>query len=317
MKVAITGGTGFVGRHLAKALSAEGHQVVLIARGVDKRDMSARTGNLIEFVPIGTSDEEALCEAFKDCQAVAHCAGINRELSAGDYQRVHVQGTRNVVNAAQKAGVKKILLVSFFGARPDCNSGYHESKFAAEEIVRASDLDYTILKAGMIYGKGDHMLDHLSHVFHSFPLFAMVGFEKRYASPLAIEDMIRIMKSALTEGRLPRQTVAILGPDRITLQEAVERVADVVGRKPIIFPMPVLFHYGLATVLESTMTIPLVSIAQVRILSEGFETPHGSCEPLPPDLLPTKMFTPEQIRKGLPEPGPFGLKDLRCISKDA
>src|SRR5215470_7223468 len=120
--------------------------------------------------------------------------------------------------------MKKILLVSFFGARPDCHSGYHESKFAAEEIVRASGLDYTVLKSGMIYGKGDHMLDHLSHVFHSFPLFAMVGFQKRYASPLAIEDLVRIMKGAIVEERLPKQTVAILGPDRITLQEAVERV---------------------------------------------------------------------------------------------
>jgi NADH dehydrogenase len=298
-------------------LTAEGHQVVLIARGVDKRELSARTGNLIDFVAIGTSDEERLCEAFKGCQAVAHCAGINRELHAGDYQHVHVQGTRNVINAAKAAGVKKILLVSFFGARPDCHSGYHESKFAAEEIVRASGLDYTVLKAGMIYGKGDHMLDHLSHVFHSFPLFAMVGFEKRYASPLAIEDLIRIMKSALIEIRLSNQTVAILGPDRITLQEAVERVAHVVGRKPIIFPMPLFFHYGLATLLESTMTIPLVSLAQVRILSEGFEAPYGSCQELPADLSPTTMFTPDQIRKGLPAPGPFGLKDLRCLSRNA
>ncbi|PWT99783.1 MAG: nucleoside-diphosphate sugar epimerase [Candidatus Melainabacteria bacterium] len=316
MKIAITGGTGFVGRHLARALTAEGHQVVLIARGVDKRELSVRSGNLITFAAIGTSDEEKLRAAFKECQAVAHCAGINRELQAGDYERVHVQGTRNVVNAAKKAGVKKIVLVSFFGARPDCRSGYHESKFAAEEIVRGSGLDYTILKSGMIYGQGDHMLDHLSHVFHSFPLFAMVGFQKRYASPLAIEDLVRIMKAALTEERLSKETLAILGPDRITLQEAVERVANVVGRKPIIFPMPLFFHYGLATLLEAAMTIPLVSVAQVQILSEGFEEPYGNCQPLPNDLVPTTMFTPEQIRKGLPEPGPFSLKDLRCLSRD-
>src|SRR6516162_6258841 len=149
MKIAITGGTGFVGRHLARALTAEGHEVVLIARGVDKREPTVRSGNLINFAAIGTADEEKLYAAFKGCQAVAHCAGINRELRPGDYEHVHVQGTRNVVNAAKKAGVKKILLVSFYGARPNCRSGYHESKFAAEEIVRASGLDYTVFKSGM------------------------------------------------------------------------------------------------------------------------------------------------------------------------
>ena len=316
MRIAITGGTGFVGRHLARALTAEGHEVVLIARGVDKREPTIRYGSLIHFVAIGISDEEKLQDAFRDCQAVAHCAGINRELRPGDYEQVHVQGTRNVVNAAKRAGVKKIAIVSFYSTRPNCRSGYHESKFASEEIVRASGLDYTVLKCGMIYGKGDHMLDHLSHVFHSFPLFAMVGFTKRHASPLAIEDLVRVMKAALVGGRLSKQTVAIVGPDRVTLQEAVERVAHVVGRKPAIFPMPVFFHYGLAAVLEATMTIPLVSIAQVRILAEGFDQPYGNCQALPNDLAPTTMFTADQIRKGLPEPGPFGLNDLRCLNRD-
>src|SRR5262249_8876440 len=113
-----------------------------------------------------------------------------------------------------------------------------------------------------------------------------------------------------------KQTVAILGPDRITLQEAVERVAKVVGRKPIIFPMPVFFHYGLATLLEATMTVPLVSFAQVRILSEGFDEPCGNCQPLPSHLVPTTIFKQEKIRKGLPELGPFVFKDFRCLSRD-
>lgn len=160
------------------------------------------------------------------------------------------------------------------------------------------------------------MLDHLSHTFHSLPLFAMVGFKKCYAAPLAIEDLVRIMQAALVEERLSRQTVAVLGPERLPLEEAVSRVAAAVGKSPIIFPMPVFFHYGLAAMLEATMTIPVVSIAQVRILSEGFDQPYGSCQPLPHDLEPTTMFTETQIRKGLPEPGAFGLQDLRYIGRN-
>jgi nucleoside-diphosphate-sugar epimerase len=122
---------------------------------------------------------EKLAEAFAGCDAVAHCAGINRAIGEQTYERVHVQGTQNVVDAAREAGVKKVLLLSFLRARPHCNSAYHESKWAAEEIVRGSGLDYTVIKAGMIYGKGDHMLDHLSHTLHSLPLFATVGINEK------------------------------------------------------------------------------------------------------------------------------------------
>jgi len=109
LKVAITGGTGFVGRHLAEALLASGDEVVLVARGIDDRDTSIRNRPGITFVIAGTSDVEQLRSAFAGCDAVAHCAGINREIGDQTYARVHVQGTRNVVEAARAAGVTRIL----------------------------------------------------------------------------------------------------------------------------------------------------------------------------------------------------------------
>jgi nucleoside-diphosphate-sugar epimerase len=312
MKIAITGGTGFVGGHLARSLTSKGHNVVLIARGFDARNKDLRSIERAEFKSIGTANEDSLFKAFQSCDAVAHCAGINREINAHDYDLVHVQGTQNVVNAAKRAGVKKIVIVGFYSARPNCGSGYHESKFAAEEIVRNSGLDYTVFKPGMIYGTGDHMLDHLSHVFHTLPLFGLVGFKPQWAAPLAIEDMIQIMEASLVEGKLSRETVPILGPERITLETAVRRVAKVVGKTPIMFPMPIAFHYGFALVLESIMKIPLVSVAQVRILSEGFDEIGSNLALLPKDIQPKTMFSEEQIRKGLPEPASFSLQDLRC-----
>ena len=118
MKIAITGATGFVGRHLTRDLSAVGHEVVLIARGVDRRDEAVRSLPRATFAPIGLDDPTLLAEAFAGCDAVAHCAGINRELGQQTYRRVHIEGTRNVVAAAQRAGVGKILLLSFLRARP-------------------------------------------------------------------------------------------------------------------------------------------------------------------------------------------------------
>jgi len=215
------------------------------------------------------------------------------------------------VEAARLAGVGKIALLSFLRARPDCGSGYHESKWAAEEIVRESGLDFTILKPGVIYGQGDHMLDHLSHALYTFPVFATVGFRSKPVRPLAVSDLVRILKPILIDGRLSRQTVAVLGPEKMPLTEAVRRVATVIGKRPWYVPTPVWFHYVLAHVLEATMAIPLVSRAQVRILSEGIVEALPACASLPADLKPATPFTDEEIRKGLPVPGGFGRRDLR------
>lgn len=150
MRIAITGGTGFVGGHLAAALSESGHEVVLTARGVDQRPWAREVRALpgVSLVRAGLDDPGRLAEAFAGCAAVAHCAGINREIGPATYQAVHVDGTRNVVQAAESAGVARLTIAGFVRARPGTGSGYHDSKWEAEEIVRRSSLDWTVLKPG-------------------------------------------------------------------------------------------------------------------------------------------------------------------------
>jgi NADH dehydrogenase len=313
MKVAITGGTGFVGRNLARALVDQGHEVVLIARGVDDRELGIRQLPHAIFCPIGTADAARLEKAFQGCDAVAHMAGINREIGDQTYADVHVQGTQNVVDAAQKAGVKKIIFLSFLRARPNCDSGYHESKWAAEEIVRNSGLDYTIFKAGVIYGSGDHMLDHISHALYTFPVFFMVGFQDKPVAPLAIEDLARVLVASVVDGRMQNQTVAITGPEKINLRQVVRRICDVVGKHPWTMRAPIWVHYCLAWFFEQTMKTPLAAFAQVRILSESLTDPYGEVVAPPADLVPTTPFTDAQIRKGLPAKARFGMRD--CLLK--
>jgi len=306
MKIAITGAGGFVGTHLTQRLEAEGHELVLMSR----RARAAEPRIVVDSL----SDITVLTRLFSGCTAVAHCAGVNRELGTQTYQRVHVGATRNMVEAARAAGVEKLVLLSFLRVRPDCGSAYHESKWEAEEIVRNSGLDYTIIKAGVVYGRGDHMLDHISHALHTFPVFGLVGLKEKSVRPLAVEDLVHVMRAALVDRRLKRQTVAVVGPEEIYLSEAVRRVAEVVGKQPLMFPLPVVCHELMARVFERTMTIPLASLAQVRILSEGVAEPGSPVVPLPYDLVPTRRFTTEQIRSGLPHRGPFCVGDLRWCS---
>jgi uncharacterized protein YbjT (DUF2867 family) len=313
MKIAITGGTGFVGGHLARSLTARGHEVVIIARGTDRRVETLRQLTNVKVALIGTDDEETLCQAMTGCVAVAHCAGINREVGRQTYQRVHLEGTHKVVEAAKRVGVKRMVLLSFLRARPACGSPYHESKWAAEEIVRTSGLDYTILKAGMIYGCGDHMLDHLSHSMCTFPVFASVGFREKAIRPVAVKDVISILTSALEEDRLSNRTVYVTGPEEIVLSEAVRRVGWVIGKTPFLFPMPVWFHFALGWIFERCMKVPLIAQAQVHILSESVHWEGMPETNLPDDLVPKTPFSDEQIEGGLPEKGSFGRADLKSM----
>ena len=295
MKVAITGANGFIGSHLTTRLTGEGHEVVHIARHE-------------------LADVDQLTEAFAGCKVIAHCAGINREIGDQTYARVHVESTRNVAAAARTAGVEKIVLISFLRARPDCGSPYHESKWEAEEIVRHSGLDYTVIKAGVVYGRGDHMLTHLSQALHTFPIFGLVGLKEKSIRPLAVEDLVHVLRGAIVDRRMKRQTIALVGPEEIYLSEAVRRVAEVVGKRPLLLPLPVVCHELMARVFEQFMKVPLTSLAQIRILSEGVVEPGSPVVPVPYDLVPTRRFTTEQIRNGLPQPGPFCVGDLRWCS---
>lgn len=314
-RVAITGGTGFVGGHLAAAVSAQGHEAVVLARGVDSRRWAREVLHLprVTFVEASIGDYEALIRAFEGCEAVAHCAGINRETGSQTYNAVHVHGTINVVRAAEETGVLRLALLSFLRARPDCGSGYHESKWAAEELVRTSSVEWTVLKPGMMFGRGDHMLDHLSHALYTFPLF--IGIGPRRVRPLAVEDTVKVLLAALVDGRLPKQTVPLVGPTEITFDDAARIVAKVIGKRRLFVEAPIVFHHLLARLAERFMTVPLISLAQARILEEEVIEPACAPDGVPDDLSPLTPFDERSIRSGVPNPGRFQLNDLRWFAE--
>lgn len=291
MRVAVTGGTGFVGRHLIARFDPA--DVVVVSR---------RTG-------VDIDDVGALAEAFAGCDVVAHCAGINREIGGQTFQRVHVDGTRAVVEAARRAGVRRVVMLSFLRARPGTGSGYHETKWQAEELVRRSGIAHTILKSGMIYGAGDHMVDHVTRAVRTFPIFATVGFRERTVRPVPIDDAVDVLVAAI-EGRIDEPTVAVMGAEELELGAAVRRIAGVAGRHPLYVAVPIWSIRALAQLTEWLMVVPLVAKAQARMLGEGASEAAPAAPEPPVGIRPRHPFDEDRIRAALPD-GRFGLDDLR------
>jgi uncharacterized protein YbjT (DUF2867 family) len=301
MKIAITGGTGFIGRHLARDLIARGHEVIAIARGQYTRNTQPVEG--ATFVALDANDTDKLTAAFRGCEAVAHCAGTSVEDGRQTFRRLHVDGTRSAVNAAERAGVQKFVLVSYLNVRPNVKSAYHTTKWEGEEVVRASKLNYTILKAGLVYGPGDHLLNNLSNLFRKMPIFAQVGLKEKTVRLLAIEDLVAIIRLCLLdESRFARQTVAVTGPEEFPFSQAARRIARAMG-KPflLVLPFPVFFHRILAFFSERFMPKPLITKSQVQMLADGISQRTPESIPLPGELTPKIQFTEEQIKKGLPK----------------
>jgi NADH dehydrogenase len=301
MKIAITGGTGFIGSHLARDLIARGHEVVVISRGLYSRSTQPIEG--AAFVSADVNDTTTLTQAFRGCDAVAHCAGTSTEDDRQTYQRLHVDGVRSAVAAAEQAEVKKFVLLSYLSVRPNVNSTYHTTKWQGEEIVRASKLRYTILKAGLVYGAGDHLLNNLSNLFKRMPVFATVGIREKSVRLLAVEDLVDVIRACvMDENRFARQTVAVSGPEEFPFSEAARRIAKAMGRPfLLVLPFPVLFQRILAWFSEGFMPKPLVTKSQVQMLADGISQPTPEAMPLPGEMQPQTRFTEEQIKKGLPK----------------
>lgn len=300
MKIAITGGTGFIGRHLAKDLIARGHDIVVISRGKYTRNTQPIEG--ATFISADVNDTAKLTEAFRGCDAVAHCAGTSTETAEQTYQNLHVDGARSAVTAAENAGVKKFVLLSYLSVRPNVNSKYHTTKWQGEEIVRASKLNYTILKAGLVYGQGDHLLNNLSNLFKRMPIFATVGMKEKNVRLLAVEDLVDVIRVCLLdESRLSRQSVAVMGPEEFPFSQAARLIAKAMSKTIIVLPFPVFFQRLLAWFSEGFMPKPLVTKSQVQMLADGISQPTPEAISLPEDMQPMIQFTVEQIKKGLPK----------------
>ena len=162
--VFVTGATGFVGRAVVHALRADGLKVRCLVRRGSERDLKGLEA--IERVEGDILARQTLDEGIGGCDAVVHLVGIIREHRGRGitFEQIHVDGTLNVLAAAAAANVRRYLHMSALGTSATARSRYHQTKWLAEEAVRASALPWTIFRPSVIYGKGDGFVSMLAQM---------------------------------------------------------------------------------------------------------------------------------------------------------
>ena len=251
MDVFITGGTGFAGRNILRGLHTAGHRIHLLARNVHlprtqeiaaQYEADVRGGNVLDAASL-----ENVCAGV---DAVIHLVGIIREVGNQTFENVHTRGTRNIVAATQQAGVKRFLHMSALGSRPNAVSRYHQSKWAAEEIVRQSGLDWTIFRPSIIYGPGDGFVNLFAKIIRRSPVVPIMGSGQSRFQPVPVEAVATAFVKALAEPRALGQIYDLCGQETLTLNEIVAQILAVMKRKRLTLHLPLAVARWQAAFLE-------------------------------------------------------------------
>jgi NADH dehydrogenase len=273
MRIFLTGATGFVGRNLLKRLLDEGHAVRALRRESPGQQARVVQGFHQEgdfaYVPGDVVSGAGLDDGMHGCDAVIHLVGIIVEKGSNTFEAVHHIGTRNVVEAAKRVGIKRFVHMSALGVRADGVAEYQRSKWRGEEEVRRSGIPYCILRPSLIFGPGDGFVTQMMDMMKRAPLFRPVpGDGTPKFRPIFVEDVTFCFARALTEEGTTNQTIELGGPDELTLNQVLAEIARCAGiSKPAIhIPMPLMFA---GAALASILPTPPVTPDQLRMLREG------------------------------------------------
>ena len=307
-QIVVAGGTGFLGRHVVSELVERGHRVVILSR----RAGSGLSHSSVDSVTCDVSNGELPLEKIRGSDAIVNLIGINRETRTQTFQRVHVDAPRHLAAAAKETGIRRLIHISVVAARPDQSQPYHDSKWQAEELIRNSGLDFTVLRPGVIYGPGDDMITHLVKMIRFCPLFPVVGRGRSLLQPVSGQDVARVVSAAIENQAAVGRTYDVVGPEPMPLSSVVRTVAEGAGLNVWIAPTPIWFQRFGVWLMNRLFSNPLSTPAQLQMLIDGLTGDPGptarelGVEPVP--------FTSEMIaavEAEIPSLFGFSLRFLR------
>jgi uncharacterized protein YbjT (DUF2867 family) len=235
--ILVTGATGFVGNAIVGELCAAGYSIRILARSKERAQSLQQTwpASQIEIFVGDVLQPDTLIAAFKGVQAVIHLVGIILETRQYTYEQMHVATVINVIKACQFAGVKRYVHMSALGTRQKARSRYHQTKWAGEEIVRKSGLNWTIFRPSLIYGSHDKFINFFN-LFLKEPVAFLqlytipnIGGGRNQVQPVAVEDVARAFTRSLGHSMALGRVYDLCGPTPMTMRQLLLTICQARG----------------------------------------------------------------------------------------
>ena len=295
MIVTVTGGTGFIGGHVVHTLRARGVHVRTLVR--DRR----RAGRLeawgAELVVGDVSDPTVLRAACVGADAVVHLVSIIKG-SRGDFERVMEHGTRNLVAAAEVAGVGRFVLMSALGLDERSKDAvpYFTAKWEMERALRSSSLPYAIFRPSFVFGNDGGVLPTFIRLARLAPVTPIVGDGTRRMQPIWVEDVAEYVAQAVELPAALGRTFELGGPEVVTWNAFWERLKRVLGSRRPSLHVPVGLMRAQATLTDRLPGAPVTRDQLTMLeLGDNVVTDESAAEVFRLPLVPLD----EQLRRAV------------------
>lgn len=246
MDVLVVGGTGFLGGHLCRELVARDHEVAALSRHPDEADLS----RAVESVAGDATDYDAIEAAFAGRDAVVYLVALSPLFRPRGGERrhfaVHLAGTEHAVRAAERHDVGRFIHLSALGADPDGPTTYLRAKGQAEDVVRGSTLDWTIVRPSVAFGKGGEFVP-FTKLLAPWPVAPLPGGGRTPFQPIWVQELVELLADALESDRHIGESYDIGGPEVLRMADVARLAHRADGRRLRILPVPMpLAGVGLA-----------------------------------------------------------------------
>jgi uncharacterized protein YbjT (DUF2867 family) len=234
MKVLVTGATGFVGPAVANAIVDAGHEVRVLER--NPGSWSKAGIRCQEAVQGDMTDPESLKRAVAGRDVVVHLVAI-RQGRPEQFQRIMVEGTRNLIAAAKEAGVKRLVLMSALGTSEETKDlvPYYNAKWQQERDLEASGLEFVIFRPSFVFARDGGILPTFRKLAKLTPVTPITGPGTQMIQPIWLDDVAAYFAAAVDKPEAANRTFELGGPDAVSWNEFWERLKRALGvRRPSV-----------------------------------------------------------------------------------
>jgi NADH dehydrogenase len=243
VRVLVTGGTGFVGPHVVRAIQDAGHDVRALVRSGSVPGAERAQGDM--------TDADSLGRAVQGVDAVVHLVAI-RQGREEQFQRIMVDGTRDLLTAARDAGVGRFVQMSALGTSEESKDlvPYYRAKWLQEGLVRESGLEHVIFRPSFVFGREGGIIPTFRKLAKVAPVTPIIGSGRQRIQPVWVDDVAAHFSHALAKPEAANRTFELGGPDVVSWDEFWTRLKRALGVRRPSLHVPMAFMRANALVTE-------------------------------------------------------------------